>query len=79
MNKEEMEGAKRKTYKVTRAARMQRKDAARKSAVARRTTDKWRSAAVTEKLYDFAVTKYGSVNEALRSLRRRDLGKEIAR
>lgn len=68
--------ATRKTYKVTRAARMQRQDAARKSAVARRTSEKWRSAAVTDSLYDFAVTKYGSVNEALRSLKRRDSGKE---
>lgn len=60
----------RKPYKVSRAVRMQRADAARKSALARRTTDKWRTAGVTESLFDFAVAKFGSVNEALRHLKR---------
>ena len=64
----------RKPYKLTRAAKMQRRDAALKSAKARRTNDKWRSAAVTESLYEFAVTKYGSVNEALRHLKRNGRG-----
>ena len=64
----------RKPYKLTRAAKMQRRDAALKSAKARRTNDKWRSAAVTVSLYEFAVTKYGSVNEALRHLKRNGRG-----
>ena len=64
----------RKPYKVSRAAKMQRRDAALNSAKARRTNDKWRSAAVTESLYEFAVTKYGSVNEALRHLKRNGRG-----
>lgn len=64
----------RKPYKMSRAARMQRKDANRKSAAARRTNDKWRSAAVTETIYNWAVAKYGSVNEALRALKRNGRG-----
>lgn len=58
-----------KRYKLSRAAIQQRKDANRKSAQARRTTHKWRSAAVTDDCYNFAVSHYGSVNEALRALK----------
>ena len=46
----------RKPYKLTRAAKMQRRDAALKSAKARRTNDKWRSAAVTERFYSLPLS-----------------------
>jgi hypothetical protein len=55
---------------------MQRRDANKKSAAARKTSYKWRSAAITEDNYEWAVTKFGSVNEAVRALRRTE-GKEV--
>lgn len=53
-------------YTLSKAAKAQRKQAAKKSAEARHTNDKWRTCGVTESIYQWAVTKYGSVNEALR-------------
>ena len=52
----------RKPYKLTRAAKMQRRDAALKSAQARRTNDKRRPAAVTESLYEFVAPHTRGVN-----------------
>lgn len=62
--------AKPKKYRLSRAALMQRRDANKKSAAVRKTSYKWRTAAITEDNYEWAVTKYGSVNEAIRSFRR---------
>lgn len=59
-----------KKYRLSRAALMQRRDANRKSAAVRKTSYKWRTAAITEDNYEWAVTRYGSVNEAVRALRR---------
>lgn len=59
-----------KKYWLSRAALMQRRDANRKSAAVRKTSYKWRTAAITEDNYEWAVTRYGSVNEAVRALRR---------
>ena len=74
--KKETADAKPKKYRLSRAALMQRRDANRKSAAARKTSYKWRSAAITEDNYEWAVTKFGSVNEAVRALRRTE-GKEV--
>ena len=74
--KREPAAAKPKKYRLSRAALMQRRDANRKSAAVRKTSYKWRSAAITEDNYEWAVTKYGSVNEAVRALRRAE-GKEV--
>lgn len=63
-----------KKYRLSRAALMQRRDANRKSAAVRKTSYKWRTAAITEDNHEWAVTRYGSVNEAVRALRRN--GKE---
>ena len=68
--KKEPAAAKPKKYRLSRAALMQRRDANRKSAAERKTSYKWRSAAITEDNYEWAVTKFGSVNEAVRALRR---------
>ena len=62
--------AKPKKYRLSRAALMQRRDANKKSAAIRKTSYKWRTAAITEDNYEWAVTKCGSVNEAIRSFRR---------
>lgn len=72
----ESAAAKPKKYRLSRAALMQRRDANRKSAAVRKTSYKWRSAAITEDNYEWAVTKFGSVNEAVRALRRKE-GKEV--
>jgi len=74
--KKETAAAKPKKYRLSRAALMQRRDANRKSAAVRKTSYKWRSAAITEDNYEWAVTKFGSVNEAVRALRRTE-GKEV--
>ena len=58
-------------YTLSKAAKEQRKVAARKSAEARRTNEKWRTCAVTDSTYNWAVTKFGSVNEALRHYQQR--------
>jgi len=71
----ESAAAKPKKYRLSRAALMQRRDANRKSAAVRKTAYKWRSAAITEDNYEWATTKYGSVNEAVRALRRGKEGK----
>ena len=68
--------AKPKKYRLSRAALMQRRDANRKSAAVRKTSYKWRTAAITEDNYEWAVTEFGSVNEAVRALRRTK-GKEV--
>ena len=71
--------AKPKKYRLSRAALMQRRDANRKSAAVRKTSYKWRTAAITEDNYEWAVTKHGSVNEAVRALRRQSAkGKEVS-
>lgn len=67
-----------KKYRLSRAALMQRRDANRKSAAVRKTSYKWRTAAITEDNHEWAVTRYGSVNEAVRALRRQSSkGKEV--
>lgn len=63
--------AKKPTYTLSKAAKAQRKQAARKSADARRTNEKWRTCAVTESNHQWAVTKFGSVNEGINHLKRR--------
>lgn len=62
----------RKAYSVTAKVRNQRLEAAKKSAATRKTNERWRSAAVTESVYDWAVAKYGSVNEALKAQKRKE-------
>ena len=74
MTEKKTAAAKKPRYRLSRAALMQRRDANKKSAAARKTSYKWRSAAITEDNYEWAVAKYGSLNEAVRSFRRQ--GKE---
>ena len=60
-----------KKYALTPSARLQRKQAAKKSAEVRRNPEKgeWVGTSVTKKNKEYAVLKYGSPDEAINTLR----------
>ena len=60
-----------KKYALTPSARLQRKQAAKKSAEVRRNPEKgeWVGTSVTKKNKEYAVLKYGSLDEAINTLR----------
>lgn len=60
-----------KKYTLTPSARLQRKQAAKKSAEVRRNPEKgeWVGTSVTKKNKEYAVLKYGSPDEAINTLR----------
>lgn len=59
-----------KKYALTPSARLQRKQAAKKSAEARRVSGKeWVGTSMTVKNKEYAVTRFGSPDEAINTLR----------
>lgn len=57
-------------YAMSPEARLQRKQAAKKSAEVRKASDKWVGTSVTVKNKEYAVATYGTIDEALNVLRR---------